>query len=100
MSLGQKTKTKQKQYCNKFNKDFKNGPHKKKKPQNLKKAKPSQVTANTYFLRPEPKQIFRDADLLLLVIRNVPLAKMSCTGIKILILSSSLEVDPDRGSGD
>jgi len=24
-------KTKQKQYCNKFNKDFKNGTHKKKK---------------------------------------------------------------------
>ena len=28
---------KQKQYCNKFNKDFKNGPHQKKK--NLKKEK-------------------------------------------------------------
>ena len=28
---GQKTKTKQKQYCNKFNKDFKNGPYQKKK---------------------------------------------------------------------
>ena len=74
--------------------------HIKKKPQNLKKAKPSQVTANTYFLRPEPQQIFQDAYLLLLVIRNVPLAKMSCTGIKILILSSSLEGDPERGSGD
>ena len=33
----QKTKTKQKQYCNKFNKDFKNGPHQKKK--NLKQKK-------------------------------------------------------------
>ena len=33
----QKTKNiKQKQYCNKFNKDFKNGPHQKK---NLKKKK-------------------------------------------------------------
>ena len=31
---------KQKQYCNKFNKDFKNGPHqKKKKRKNLKKQK-------------------------------------------------------------
>ena len=31
-SSGQKTQNiKQKQYCNKFNKDFKNGPHQKKK---------------------------------------------------------------------
>ena len=30
---------KQKQYCNKFNQDFKNGPHKKKKKENLKKSK-------------------------------------------------------------
>ena len=30
MPRSQKTK-KQKQYCNKFNKDFKNGPHQKKK---------------------------------------------------------------------
>ena len=36
MPWGQKTKTKQKQYCNKFNKDFKNGLHQKK---NLKKNK-------------------------------------------------------------
>ena len=34
-------KPKQKQYCNKFNKDFKNGPHKKK---NLKKKKDKEVT--------------------------------------------------------
>ena len=27
---GPKSKTKQNQYCNKFNKDFKNGPHQKK----------------------------------------------------------------------
>ena len=27
MPQGQKTKTKQKRYCNKFNKDFKNHPH-------------------------------------------------------------------------
>ena len=27
MSHSQKTKTKQKQYCNKFNQSFKNGPH-------------------------------------------------------------------------
>ena len=73
---------------------------KKKKKKVLKKAKPPQVTANTYFLRPEPKQIFQDAGLLLLVKRNVPLAKMSCTGIKILILSSSLKGDPERESGD
>ena len=32
---------KQKQYCNKFNKDFKNGPHQKKK--NLKKKKKRNV---------------------------------------------------------
>ena len=32
MPLGQKTKLKQQeQYCNKFNKDLKNGPHQKKK---------------------------------------------------------------------
>ena len=32
MPHDQKTKNmKQKQYCNKFNKDFKNGPHQKKK---------------------------------------------------------------------
>ena len=31
MSCGQKTQNiKQKRYCNEFNKDFKNGPHKKK----------------------------------------------------------------------
>ena len=30
-----KLKHKQKQYCNKFNKDFKNGPHKKKCPMSL-----------------------------------------------------------------
>ena len=35
MPWGQETKTKQKQYCNKFNKDFKNGPHQK----NFKKKK-------------------------------------------------------------
>ena len=29
MSCGRKTKTKQKQYSNKLNKDFKNGPHQK-----------------------------------------------------------------------
>ena len=29
-SQTKKTKTNQKQYCNKFNKDFKNGPHQKK----------------------------------------------------------------------
>ena len=28
---GKKQNIKQKQYCNKFNKDFKNGPHQKKK---------------------------------------------------------------------
>ena len=28
---------KEKQYCNKFNEDFKNGPHPKKKKKNLKK---------------------------------------------------------------
>ena len=27
MPRSQKTKTKQKEYCNKFNKDLKNGPH-------------------------------------------------------------------------
>ena len=32
MSLGQKNQNiRQKQYCNKFNKDFKNGPHQNKK---------------------------------------------------------------------
>ena len=32
MSQGQQTEHKQqKQYCNKFNKDFKNGPHQRKK---------------------------------------------------------------------
>ena len=30
MTCGQKPKPKQKQYCNKFNKDFKNSPHQKK----------------------------------------------------------------------
>ena len=30
---------KQKQYCNKFNKDFKNGPHQKKKKKRKKKSK-------------------------------------------------------------
>ena len=29
MPHDQKNKTKEKQYCNKFNKNFKNGPHKK-----------------------------------------------------------------------
>ena len=35
--------TKQKQYCNKFNKDFKNGPHQK----NLKKKKKMKITKQT-----------------------------------------------------
>ena len=35
MPRGQNTKTKQKQYCNQFNKDFKNGPHQKKKNKRL-----------------------------------------------------------------
>ena len=30
---------KQKEYCNKFNKDFKNGPHQKKKKKTFKKEK-------------------------------------------------------------
>ena len=34
---------KQKQYCNKFNKDFKNGPHQKKK-KKLKKEKETQTS--------------------------------------------------------
>ena len=35
MPRGQKTKNmKQKQYCSKFNKDFENGPHQKKKKRN------------------------------------------------------------------
>ena len=37
MPNGQKNqKVKQKQYCNEFNKDFKNGPHQKKKKKNEK----------------------------------------------------------------
>ena len=37
---GQNTKNiKQKQYCNKFNKDFENGPHKKKSLKYIKKNK-------------------------------------------------------------
>ena len=40
MPCGQKTKNiKQKQYCNKFNKDFKNCPHQKSLKKNLKKKK-------------------------------------------------------------
>ena len=34
----EKNKTKQKQYCNKFNKDLKNGPHQKKRRRRKKKS--------------------------------------------------------------
>ena len=46
---------KQKQYCNKFNKDFKNGPHQKKK--NLKK-KPTMAHIFIYWLNVLFLQIF------------------------------------------
>ena len=46
---------KQKQYCNKFNKDFKNGPHQKKKKIFKKKTKITPALA-TLFARPSAKE--------------------------------------------
>ena len=41
-----KTKTIQKQYCNKFNKDFKNGPNQKKKALNIYRQKSSRLSSS------------------------------------------------------